>query len=84
MGHCLIHIHRTFTDFVMPLSGSKLLAWIEQGDGDQFVAAYLGSGARQRLPAMRICATSEDARQWVEAEAGALGVAVEWMLKRLP
>jgi hypothetical protein len=33
---------------------------------------------------MRICATSEDARQWVEAEAGALGVAVEWMPKRLP
>jgi len=62
----------------MPLSGSKLLAWIEQGDGNNLVAAYVGSGARQRLPAMRVCVTSEDARRWVEVEAEALGVPVEW------
>ena len=84
MGDCLIRIHSTFTDCVMPLSGSKLLAWIEQGDGNQFVAAYVGSGARQRLPAMRVCVTSDDARQWVEAEAETLGVPVEWVPKRLP
>ena len=65
MGPRLIRIHRTFTDCVMPLSGSKLLAWIEQGDGNQYVAAYVGSGARQRLPAMRVWATCEDARRWV-------------------
>jgi hypothetical protein len=68
----------------MPLSGSKLVAWIEQGNDNRFVAAYVGSGARQRLPAMRVWATCEDARRWVEAEADTLGVPVEWVSKGLP
>jgi hypothetical protein len=63
----------------MPLSG-KLLAWIEPGgDDDELVAAFVGGGAPDRAPATRVCATPDEAREWVETEAYALGVPVHWV-----
>jgi hypothetical protein len=38
-----------------------------------------GDAPLQRLPATRLCASLDEARQWVEAEAMAIGVSVEWV-----
>jgi hypothetical protein len=61
----------------MPLTG-KLLAWIEPQD-DEYLGAIVGGGAPRRAPATRVCRSAEEARQWVEAQAAALGVPVEWL-----
>jgi hypothetical protein len=60
----------------MPKSG-KLLAWIEPRC-DGFLAAFVGGGATDRQPAMRICPSPQAAREWVEAEAAILDTPVEW------
>jgi hypothetical protein len=66
----------------MPLSG-KLLAWIEPGDDeDECVAAFVGGATPDRPPATRVCATPDEAREWVETEAYALDVTVHWMSSR--
>jgi hypothetical protein len=61
----------------------KLRAWIESS-GDAVLAAFVGvpaagqvSGARP--PATKLCASSDDARKWIEHEAGAFGLPVEWV-----
>jgi hypothetical protein len=59
------------------LSG-KLLAWIEPGDNEhEFVAAFVGGDTPDRAPATRLCATPDEAREWVETEADAIGVPVQ-------
>ena len=61
----------------MPQSG-KLLAWVEPTNGD-FLAAYVGGAATKRWPATQLCASSDEARRWVEHDAAKLGVPVEWV-----
>jgi hypothetical protein len=65
----------------MPPDG-KLRAWIEAHD-DAVLAAFVGvpaAAARvSRPPATQLCSSAEDARQWVEDEARAFGLPVEWV-----
>jgi hypothetical protein len=62
----------------------KLRAWIEHCTKEGLLAAFIGMPEEGdpplgRLPATRLCASLEEARRWVEAEARALGVSVEWV-----
>ena len=59
---------------------NKLLAWIEPRHGDcDYTAAFVSVlTALRRAPATRRCASTDEARQWVEREAAAFGVPVEW------
>jgi hypothetical protein len=60
-------------------SGNKLLAWIESRSGQEFTAAFVSAPtASRRRPATRSYASPDQARQWVEQEAAALGIPVEW------
>ncbi|MFL5280664.1 MAG: hypothetical protein ACJ8AW_06610 [Rhodopila sp.] len=69
----------------MILDGN-LLAWIEPCDGG-FIGAFVGEGAAPdpdarisgRAPATQLCATPDEARSWVEAEAAALDLPVRWV-----
>jgi len=68
----------------MPPDG-KLRAWLEVHD-DAVLAAFVGvPGATSvrvtRPPATQLCSSTEDARQWVEDEARAFGLPVEWVDK---
>lgn len=58
-----------------------LHAWIASHE-DKLLAAYVGRDAPCRAPATRGCATLDEARRWVEQEAAALGVTVEWVRDR--
>jgi hypothetical protein len=60
----------------------KLLAWIEPREGEEFMAAFVGSGASTRLPAIRRCSSPDEGQQWVEREATILGVPVQWVEPR--
>jgi len=63
----------------MSSSHGKLLAWIERRDAATYVAAFVGEGARgHRAPATLACPSPEAARAWVEREASALNLGVEW------
>jgi hypothetical protein len=63
----------------MPQSG-KLFAWIEPQSDDVFLAAFVGApAASTRRPATQVCASPDEARQWVERQATALGIPVEWV-----
>lgn len=62
----------------------KLRAWIEHCTKPGVLVAFIAvpeeDGAPlPRLPATRLCASLEEARRWVVAEAQMLGVPVEWM-----
>jgi hypothetical protein len=69
----------------MILDGN-LLAWIEPC-GDGFIGAFVGEGAVPdpdaktpgRAPATHTCATSDEARLWVETEAAALDLPIRWI-----
>jgi hypothetical protein len=65
----------------MPQSG-KLLAWIKPRDEQEFVGAFVGGGSPARPPATRTFSTPDEARDWIETEAGELGVPVEWLAER--
>ena len=54
-----------------------LRAWIEM-QGDKVVAAFVGADESKRAPATRLCASKNEAEQWVESEAAALGLPVRW------
>ena len=61
----------------------RLRAWLEVQD-DAVLAAFVGvpgaTDARlSRPPATQLCSSAEDARQWVEEEARAFGLPVEWV-----
>jgi hypothetical protein len=61
---------------------NKLLAWIEPHADDAYRAAFVGKAAADhRMPAMRLCSSIDDARKWVEEEAAAIDVPVEWLSK---
>jgi hypothetical protein len=62
----------------MPLR-SKLLAWVEPQNGQEVLAAFVGGAATKRAPATQLCASSAEARKWVEDEAAAIGLPVEWL-----
>ena len=71
----------------MPPDG-RLRAWIEEQDG-AVLAAFVGvpGAANSRVsrpPATQLCSSAEDARQWVEDEARAFGLPVEWVDKGRP
>jgi hypothetical protein len=60
----------------------KLLAWIEPRADDEFMAAFVASATPHRPPATQWCSTPEEARQWINDEAAALGAPVEWVSPR--
>ena len=70
----------------MPNDG-KLLAWIEMRSDEDFVAAFVGEGVAHdlseddpgRAPAMQLCSSSEEARQWVHDQADAIGLPIRWL-----
>ncbi len=70
----------------MTISGN-LLAWVEARGANVFVGAFVGEGAlpdnqRQipgRSPAMRVCASAEEARRWVEDQAASLALPIKWV-----
>jgi hypothetical protein len=64
-------------------SGGRLRAWIETR-GDEVLAAFVGVPTTgqvhvDRPPATQLCASPDEARQWVEHEAEAFGLPVEWV-----
>jgi hypothetical protein len=67
--------------------GGKLRAWIERKPGGKFLAGFVGvvvtpdgrMAAANRAPATHVCQSPEEAREWVEDEATAFGLPVEWV-----
>jgi hypothetical protein len=67
--------------------GGKLRAWIEKKPGGKFLAGFVGVvvtpdggvAAANRAPATQVCRSPEEAREWVEDEATAFGLPVEWV-----
>ncbi|MEA2742275.1 MAG: hypothetical protein QOF90_2794 [Acetobacteraceae bacterium] len=65
----------------------RLRAWIERYSDDKYLAAFIGVAVlpggsvapAERPPATHICSSSNSARQWVENEAMAFGLPVEWV-----
>jgi hypothetical protein len=65
----------------------KLRAWIERQPGDRFMAGFVGlavapdgrTAVADRAPATHVCRSPEEAREWVEEEAAAFGLPVEWV-----
>ncbi len=56
----------------------KLRAWVETRCGG-FLGAFVGDNATTRTPATRLCASAEEAMRWIEVEAQAFGLPVEWV-----
>lgn len=64
-----------------------LRAWVETRDAGQFLAAFVGVATAPdgshvpagRAPATNVFGSASEARQWVQAEASALDVPVEWV-----
>jgi hypothetical protein len=62
---------------------SKLLAWIAPRR-DEFVAAIVGAAAASvRAPATQLCASHDEAKQWIENEAAAIGAPIEWVTRKV-
>jgi hypothetical protein len=62
----------------------NLLAWIEPGGTDEFIGAFVGEDAAPgpapgRAPATQLCASPDEARQWVEEQAAELGLPIKWV-----
>jgi hypothetical protein len=55
-----------------------ILAWLEQ-IGGVWVAKFRGAETPERMPASRLFQDAHEARAWVEAEAGKLKTAVQWL-----
>lgn len=61
-------------------SNDRLIAWITPCGGAEFLAAFVSASARSRTePATQRCSSPVEARQWVWAQAEAIGVRVEWL-----
>jgi hypothetical protein len=61
----------------------KIRAWIEHRTKPGVLAAFVGvpgegDAPLQRPPATRLCASLDEAKQWIETEARAIGVPIEW------
>jgi hypothetical protein len=69
------------------LPNGRLLAWIAKKDTQEFVAAFVGEGAVAtsdrklvgRAPATQVCSSVDDARQWVQEQAEAFRLPVQWL-----
>jgi hypothetical protein len=65
----------------------KLLAWIKPRSAGQFVAAFVGEGAAAgmrtgfagREPAVQLCGSPDEARRWIEDQAAAFALPIEWV-----
>ena len=65
----------------------RLRAWIERKPEGKFLAGFVGEvvapdghiAAGNRAPATQVCRSPEEAREWVEDEATAFGLPVEWV-----
>jgi hypothetical protein len=72
--------------------GGKLRAWIERQPGGRFLAGFVAvvvtpdgrMAVANRPPATQVCSTPEEAREWVEDEAFAFGLPVEWVERAAP
>ena len=63
----------------MPIS-ETLLAWIEKPEEELFVAAFVSAeAATKRAPATQLCTSEQEARTWVQEQAAAFGIPVEWL-----
>ena len=67
------------------IADTELAARIER---EAVQAAFVGAivagttkAAAQRAPATLICASRQEAMQWVESEAAAIGIPVEWVAR---
>jgi hypothetical protein len=68
-------------------SGGKLRAWIERRAGGNVLAGFVGvivapdgrTTVANRAPATQICRSAEEARAWVQEEAAAFGLPIEWV-----
>jgi hypothetical protein len=68
-------------------SSENLLAWVERRGPEEFAAAFVGEGAipdagrhyAGRLPAVQLCSSPEEAREWVQDQAATLDVPVKWV-----
>jgi len=58
--------------------GSKLLAWVDPRTLG-VLAVYIGGDATAQQPATKVCSSTDEAHAWVEAQAAALGLQVEWL-----
>jgi hypothetical protein len=64
-----------------------LLAWVEPDGNAGFIGAFVGEGAAPdptarrpgRAPATQLCASSDEARRWVEAQAAAMKLPIRWI-----
>ena len=73
----------------MSIKGS-LLAWIEPCDRGKFAGCYIGEGALRagqaamqgRAPAVLVCATRDQAEEWIVSEADSLDLPVKWVNER--
>jgi hypothetical protein len=69
------------------VASGKLRAWIEHYPEDKYLAAFVGvtalpggrMAAAGRPPATHIFSSPSSARQWVEREATAVGLPIEWV-----
>jgi hypothetical protein len=67
------------------MADGKVRAWLETHGGKPgVIAAFVGmaegsNAPLPRPPATRLCGSPDEARQWVESEARAFGVPVEWV-----
>jgi hypothetical protein len=65
----------------------KLLAWIRPRSAGEFIGAFVGEGATPgalkdfagREPAARVCGSPDEARQWIEDQAAAFALPIEWV-----
>jgi len=64
------------------MATDKLLAWIEPSEDGGFLAAFVAANARRREPAMQLCSSRDEARDWIETQAAALDAPVEWVASR--
>jgi hypothetical protein len=60
-------------------SRQKLLGWIETRGTENFVGAFIGEEAISRAPATQRCSSADEARRWIEDEAEAVGLSVNWL-----
>ncbi|CAH2603253.1 conserved protein of unknown function [Rhodovastum atsumiense] len=58
-----------------------LRAWLEHIEDGGVRAAFIGEAdtdVAPRPPAIKVCASADEARNWVEGQAEAFGVDVAW------
>jgi hypothetical protein len=79
--------HRVMKRFKAMEPNGKLRAWIERQPGGKCVAGFIGvavtpdgkAAIARREPATHVCSSPDMARRWVDDEASAFGLPVEWV-----